>query len=124
MIGPQGTAGFGDFHNRIREHGRFYFCRAPGKFNLHIHAMFLEVVFGYIDQFSGNDLALKILRLLERRTLRRSQYPTHFAATLLGVNQIGNSDDFQSAFNHPVETSEASIQCAVLDVASHLLRPN
>ena len=39
VIGAQGTAGFGDFDDGVRQHGRLYFRRSPGKLHLHIDVL-------------------------------------------------------------------------------------
>ena len=66
----------------------------------------------------------KIFRALIAGSLGHRQHPAHFAAALLGVDQIGNGHNFQPAFHDPVESGQPSIEHAVLHVSRHLLRAN
>src|SRR5207245_1099834 len=74
-----------------------------------------------VNQFGGDDAVCQIFCALVLRTLRNCQYPSHLAATLFGVDEIGDGNHFQSAFDHPVEAGEPRIEHTVLDVASHFL---
>ena len=66
----------------------------------------------------------KIFRALVGGSLGHSQNPAHFAAALLGVDQVGDGNNLQSAFHHPVKPGQARIEHAMLYVTRHLLRPN
>ena len=66
----------------------------------------------------------KIFGALVIRVLGYRQHPAHFAAALLGVDEIGNGYNLQPAFHDPVQAGQARVQHAVFDVACHLLRPN
>ena len=50
-----------------------------------------------------------------------SENPANFAETLLSIDQVGYCDDVGADFGDPVETGEAGIENAVLDVARHFL---
>ena len=55
---------------------------------------------------------------------RDGKHPAHFTATLLGIDQIGDSFHFEPALKHPVAAGQTGIQKAMFDVARHLLRAN
>ena len=66
----------------------------------------------------------KIFRALIAGRLGHSQDPAHFAAALLGVDQVGHGHNFEPALHHPVKPGQPRIEHAVLHVSRHLLRPN
>ncbi len=66
----------------------------------------------------------KIFRALVSRSFGHGQHPAHFAAALLGVDEIGDGHNLQPAFHDPVESGQPRIEHAVFDVPGHLLRPN
>ena len=66
----------------------------------------------------------QVFRALVIRSLGHSQHPAHFAAALLGVDQVGDGHNLEPAFHHPVEPGQSGIEHAVFDVACHLLGAN
>src|SRR6185369_8197036 len=45
-------------------------------------------------------------------------------AALLGIDEIADRDDFESALGDPVESGKAGIERTMFDIARHLLRTN
>src|SRR5581483_7839980 len=117
-------AGLGDLHNSKNKHGRLDLGRTPGKFDGDVYAALGKPVARDADQFGGDDAAIEIARVLEPGIFRHRKYPTHLAAALLGVDQVGHADHLESALDHPIAAGESGVEHAVLHVARHLLRAN
>ena len=89
--------GLGHFDDRVGQHGRFHFGRAPGELDVDVDAAAAEVRLRHTHQLSRNRAAFEILGALIRRVLRHGQHPLHAAEALLGVDQVHDRRDSVAA---------------------------
>ena len=120
-VRAEGTSGLCDFYDRVCEHGSFHFGGSPGKFDADIDAPLTEIIAGDVDEFRGDDAIGEIFGALEGGIFGGGEDPSDFAAAALGVDQIADGGNFQTAFDDPIETGEAGVDRTVLNVAGHFL---
>src|ERR1035438_1465880 len=124
VVGLERTASLSNLDYGVGKHGRLDFGCAPTELDFDTYAFGREVSLGYFNQFGGDDHAFKIFSLLKAAAFRNGQHPAHLAAALFGISQRCDAGNFEAAFDDPVDTGEAGIENAVIDVTRHLLRAN
>ena len=123
VVGPEGTAGFRDFDDRVGEFGRLDFGRTPTEFDGRGDAERGEPAGRNVYHFRGDALPLQVSRGLDRRAVRHSQDPADGLAAGLAEDEFGEFDGAfgRVVFDDPVVPGEAAVERAVGHVAGHFL---
>ena len=85
-----------------------------------LHAVFLQIFFGQVDDFGGDAFALQIFHRFHRRIFRHAQHPARRAARDFAEQKFAHLMNLRAVFHDPVVAGDAAVQIAVLDVAAEI----
>ena len=121
VVGPQRTAGLGDFDDGVDQLGRLDLGGAPTELDLGRHAVLGQIARGQADRLGGDPLALQILHRLDGRVFGHAEHPADRPAADLREDQFGHLMHVGPVLHDPVVAGQPGVEHAVLDVAGHLL---
>ena len=103
VVGAQGTARFGDLHDRVGQAGRLDFGRTPGELHARGHAVLRQESRGQAHRFGGDALALQV-RHASARASRSGTHSTHRTGRRLTFENVSSHTSITCgvAFQDPV----------------------
>ena len=124
VVRAQRGARLGHVDDGVGEDRRLDFGRAPGEFDIRLHAVLRQEAPGHAYRLGGDATALEVLHRVERRVLLGRHHPAHRAVIGPRRAQVGDFRHVEVVLQDPVEAGDGAVDDALADVAGHLLRPD